>query len=92
MYLSIHRSWISRIGTGIQEVQLLPARPARDDEAGVFEHPQVLHHAEPRHLQLGLELGERSAVTLEEPVEEVPACRICQCLEDAVVVVHRAQS
>jgi hypothetical protein len=49
----------------------------------------VLHHAEPRHLQLGLELRERSAVTLEEPVEQVPAGRVRQGLEDAVVVVHR---
>jgi hypothetical protein len=32
---------------------------------GVLEDPKVLHHAEPRHLQLGLELRQRAAVTFE---------------------------
>ena len=68
-------------------MELLPARAAGDDEARALQDPQVLHHAEARHLQLGLELGERAAVALEEPVEEVPAGRIRQCPED-VVVVH----
>ena len=46
----------------------------------------MLHHAEARHLQLGLELGERAAVTREEPIEEVTPRRISQCPEHAVVV------
>ena len=74
---------------GVQVVELLPARPAGDDEACVFEDAQVLHHAEARHLQIRLELGERAAVALEEPVEQVPAGRIRQGLEDAVVVHMR---
>ena len=73
---------------GVQEVQLLPARAARDDEARVLEDAQVLHHAEPRHLELRLELRERAAVALEEPVEEMPARRVGQRPEDPVVVVH----
>ena len=77
---------------GVEEVELLPARSARDDETGLFEDAQVLHHAEARHLQLGLELGQRAAVTLEEPVEQEPARRIGECLEHAVVVVHAAEN
>ena len=34
----------------------------------------------------GLELGERAAVTLEEPVEEMPPRRIGKRLEDGIVV------
>jgi hypothetical protein len=48
----------------------------------------VLHHAEPGHLQLGLQLGERAAVALEEPVEQEPASRVRERLEDPVVVGH----
>ena len=71
---------------GVEEVQLLAPRPARDDEAGAFEDAQVLHDAEARHLQLRLELGERAAVTRKEPVEEVTAGRVSQRSEHAVVV------
>ena len=71
----------------VEEVQLLPARAARDDEPPFLEHPEVLHDAEAGHLQLGLELRERAAVTFEEPVEQQPPRRIRQRLEDAVVVV-----
>src|SRR5262249_45591097 len=72
----------------VQEVVLLPARAAGDDEPGVLEHPQGLHDAEARHLQLRLELRERAAVALEEPVEQMPAGRGRQCLEHPVTVVH----
>ena len=72
----------------VQEVQLLPARPAHDDETRVFEHAQVLHDAEARHLQLGLELGERAAVTRKEQVEQEATRPIGERLEHAVVV-HR---
>ena len=71
---------------GVEKVQLLAARPARDDEAGSLEHAQVLHDAEARHLQLRLELAERAAVTREEPVEEMTAGRVSQRPEHAVVV------
>ena len=68
-------------------MELRPARAAGDDETRFLQHPQVLHHTEAGHLQLGLELGERSAVALEELVEQVPAGWIRQGAED-VVVVH----
>jgi hypothetical protein len=51
-------------------VQLLLSAPARDHEPGVPEHPEVLHHAEPRHHRLRLQLGQRAAVTREQEVEQ----------------------
>ena len=90
VYLSIHRSWINRMGTGLRKWQLLPARPASDHESRLLEEAQVLHHAEPGHLQLGLELGERAAVTHKEPVEQEAPRRVGQRLEDTVVVGHAA--
>jgi hypothetical protein len=48
----------------------------------------VLHHPEPRHVQIGLELGQRAAVALEEPVEQEPTGRVGERLEHTVVVVH----
>ena len=62
-----------------------------DDETGVLEQAQVLHHAEAGHLQLGLELPERAAVALVEAVEQEPPCRIGKRPEDPVVV-HRSTS
>ena len=62
-----------------------------DDEAGVLQHPQVLHHAEARHLQLGLELRQRAAVTREEPVEQEATRRVGQRLEHTVVVGHGSE-
>ena len=47
----------------VQEVPFLPPCFARDNEARVFEHAQMFHDAEAGHLDLGLELGERAAVT-----------------------------
>jgi hypothetical protein len=73
---------------GIEEVPLLPSRPANDDEAGAFEDAQVLHHAEARHRQLGLELGERPPIADEEPIEQIATRRIRERLEHAVVVSH----
>ena len=48
----------------------------------------MLHGAEAGHLQLGLELRQRAAVTLVEPVEQEAPRRIAERLEDEVVVVH----
>ena len=50
----------------------------------------MLHHAEARHLQLRLELGERAAVTLEEPVEQEPPRRVGERTEHGIVVVWHA--
>ena len=48
----------------------------------------MLHDAEACHRQFGLELGERAAVTREEPVEQVTTRGIGECLEHEVVVDH----
>src|SRR5207247_7690007 len=60
---------------GVQEVQLLAPALLRDPEAGLLEHPQVLHHAEARHRQSPLERAERLPVFLEQRVEQPPARR-----------------
>ena len=72
----------------VQEVPFLPPCFACDDEARVFEHAQMLHDAEAGHLHLGLELGERTAVTLEEPVEQESPRRVRECLEHEGIVSH----
>ena len=87
LHLSIHRSWIRRIGTGLRKWSFCRLA-AGDDETGVFEHAQVLHRAEPGHLQLRLELGERAAVTRKEPVEQEAPRRVGERFEDPVVVGH----
>src|SRR4051812_50139824 len=48
---------------GVEEVELLPAHLAGDDEVRLLEHPQVLHDAVPRHLQLRLQLGQPTTVS-----------------------------
>src|SRR3954451_2420653 len=72
---------------GIEVVELLAARFPADDEAGALEDPQVLHHAEARNPQLRLELGERAAVTLEEPIEKESTRRVRERTEHGIVVV-----
>jgi hypothetical protein len=72
----------------VQEVQLLPPRPARDHEARVLQHAQVLHDAEARHRQLRLQLGQRAPVARVEPVEQEPPGGIRERLEHAVVIRH----
>src|SRR3954468_1218736 len=72
----------------VEEVELLPALPAGNDEVGLLEDPQVLHDAVARHLQLRLELGERPPVTGEQEVEQEAPRRVGEGLEDPVVVRH----
>jgi hypothetical protein len=70
----------------VQEVPLLPARAPGDDEPRLFEQAQVLHDAEARHFQRRLEVRERAAVTLVEPVEQETPRRVRQRLEHSVIV------
>ena len=61
-------------GDGVEVVVALPPDLAARDEVRPFEDAEVLHDAEPRHLrQHRLQLSQRLAVTLEEPVEQRPA-------------------
>ena len=73
-------------GDRVQVMELLPPLPARGDETGLLEDSQMLHDPEAGHLQLGLELRERAAVTREEPVQEKTPSRVGERLEDLVVV------
>ena len=57
-------------------------------EAGAFEHAQVLHRAEARHVELGVELGQRPSVALEQQVEQKAARRIGERFEDGIVGDH----
>ena len=71
-------------------MELLPALTAGDDEPRLLEHAQVLHDTEPGHVELGVELSERAAVTLVEQVEQEAPARIGQRPERGIVVVrHR---
>ena len=49
------------------------AAPALTSDRVGLEHAEVLHDADPAHRQLRLELVERAAVTLVQPIEEQPA-------------------
>jgi hypothetical protein len=73
---------------GIEEMQLLPPLLAGDDEPGLLEHLEVLHHAEAGHRQLGLQLRQRAAVTCEQEVEQEATRGVGKRLEHAVVVGH----
>lgn len=62
-------------------MQFLPAGAARDDESRVFEHTQMLHDTESRHLDVRLEFGERLTILGEQSVEYQAAGRIGQRLK-----------
>jgi hypothetical protein len=74
----------------VEVMQLLPAGTPGHDEASLFQHAQVLHHAETRHLQTGLELRQRQPVLREQPVEQRPPGRVGERPEHQVVVAHAA--
>ena len=79
---------MSRIGTGLRKCSFSRPDLPSHHEPRVLEDAEVLHDAEPGHLQLGLQLRERAAVTREEPVEQEPPRRVRERLEDQVVVSH----
>ena len=73
-------------GNGIEVVVALPSDLAARDQVGPLEDAEVLHDAEPRHRrQRRLQLSQRLAITLEEPVEQRPATGIGQRAEHLVV-------
>jgi hypothetical protein len=64
-------------------VELLAALASCRHEAGALEYAQVFHDAEAGHLrQVYLQLAERLAITLVEPVEEQPATGVGKGLEN----------
>src|SRR5688500_13188031 len=77
-------------GHGVEEVELHAPPPARDHEARFFEHLEMLHHAEARHLELPLELAQRLPVPLVQQIEQEASRRIAQRLEHQILVDHGA--
>src|SRR5271156_1614048 len=73
-------------GDAIEEMQLLPARPARDDKTRLFQQAQMLHDPDARHVHFGFELGQRATFTLEEKIEQEATRRVGKRLEHEVVV------
>ena len=72
-------------GDRVQEVLLLASHLAGGDEVGVFEHAEVLHHAEARHLgQHDAQSDERLAVLLEQRVEQRPTVGVGERPKDEV--------
>jgi hypothetical protein len=76
----------------VEEVELLPALLAGDDEPRLLQHLQVLHDPEAGHRELGLQLGQRAAVTREEQVEQEATRGVGKRLEHAVVVGHAMEN
>ena len=69
-------------GNRVQVVELQPAFAPRRYEVSLLEHAKVFHHPEPGHRRQAVgELGERLAITLEEPVEELAPVDVRQGLE-----------
>ena len=68
-------------GYRIQEVELLSADPPGCHQVGRFEDAEMLHDAEPAHRQVRLQLQQRLAISLEEPVKEQPAAWVRQGFE-----------
>ena len=71
---------------GVEEVELLASPPERRHQTGLFEHLEVLHHAEARHLELAVELGQRAAVPFEQEIQQMPPRGIGERPEDEIVV------
>ena len=74
-------------GDGVQEMQLATAGAAGRDEICRLQHTQVLHDAEAGHSRQGrLQLLQRLAVALEEPIEEDPPVDVGQRPEGRLVI------
>ncbi|MCU1403694.1 MAG: hypothetical protein JWM70_2018, partial [Microbacteriaceae bacterium] len=54
----------------VEEVKLFAAASLRHDEPGIFEHPEMFHHAEAGHLESLLEGAEALTVLAKELVEQ----------------------
>ncbi len=76
-------------GDRVEEVELPPAVPARGDEVRILEHAKVLHDAEAGHLrERRLQLAERLAIALPEPVEQHAPVRVGERPECRCQVLH----
>src|SRR5579875_1326897 len=68
---------------GVEVVPALAPIAANDDESGVFEDAQVLHHREARKREGGTEIPRRAGAVFEE-VEDSAAGRVGERLPDGV--------
>lgn len=71
-------------GNGIEIVEFLPADLSGHDEMGAFQDVQVFHHPKAGHVEMALEVPERSAVTFPEEIEEQTPGGVSQRVEDRV--------
>ncbi len=69
-------------------MMFLPTGAPGDDESGVLEEAEMLHDAEAGHRHVGLELGQRPPLALEERIQQESTGRVGQGPEDEVVIVH----
>ena len=80
-YLLTQRSWMSRIGTGLRKCNFSRPRLRDNDEAGLLQDLEVLHHSEARHRHVLLQRGQRLTVLGEQGVEQVAPGRVRKGLE-----------
>jgi hypothetical protein len=73
-------------GHRVREVELLAAPALGDHQARPFQEPEVLHHAETRHLEARRERTERLPVATEELVEQPTPGGVGQAPENVVHV------
>jgi hypothetical protein len=73
---------------GVEKMQLLASAPMRDYQARPFQHLEVLHYAEARHLELLLELSQRLPIVLVEQVEEKAPRAVSEGSEHQVFFDH----
>ena len=74
----------------VQVMVLVAPLLAGHDESRLFQDPEMPHDPEPGQLRnLGLQLAERHAVALKQPVQQQSPCRVGQGLEHQVLVLHR---
>jgi hypothetical protein len=71
---------------GIEEVMLEPARTARDDKTGIFQHLEMFHHPEPAECAVRFDLGQALAVARPQCVEDRTPGGIVERLENRVEV------
>jgi len=70
----------------IQIVQLVPALPAGDDQAGLLKQSKMLGDRLPRHLQPRAQLVQGLAVLHKQRVQQMPATPVCQRTEDCIFI------
>ena len=70
----------------VQVVELVATFTTGGDELGSLEHVEVIHHAEARHVGQDLaQFSQGAAVAIEECIQQGPASRVVECLEDRVI-------